>query len=61
MDLNGNESIRPVDVGTENVAPDKLGIACGVVKPFGAYMMRFVKKEVMTARSLGTKLWFLAM
>jgi hypothetical protein len=72
LDLNGNEStsIRPVDVGTgtreENVAPDKLGIAGGVVKPLGGYMMRlstmrFVKKEVVMATSLEAKLRFLAM
>jgi hypothetical protein len=45
LDLHGNESTstRPVDVGTgtreENVALNKLGIAGGVVKPFGGYMM----------------------
>jgi hypothetical protein len=56
MEMNDEStSIRPVDVGTgtreENVAPDK------GIKPFGGYMMRlstmrFVKKEVVIARSL---------
>lgn len=38
----------------------------GVVKPDGGYSMRlstirFVKKEVIIAKSLETRLWFLAM
>ena len=43
-----------------------MGVGDGVIKPFGWYAMRlstirFVKKEVIIAKSLETKLWFLAM
>ena len=43
-----------------------MGLVDGVVKPDGGYAMRlstirFVKKEVIIAKSLETKLWFLAM
>jgi hypothetical protein len=71
LDLNGNESTSmvPVDVGTgtkeEKVAPGEVGVEDGLVKPDAGYAMRlstirFVKKAVIIAKSLETKLWFLA-
>jgi hypothetical protein len=48
------------------VAPEGVGVGDRVVKPDGGYeirlsTIRFVKKEVIIAKSLETKLWFLAM